>query len=170
MELDTTKFKNTFKALDKFGKALISQYKHNLSNLDITSGALVDSLSYNVSVEGQDFVVNINLEHYWKWVGNGRGPGKFPPIESLENWITAKHITPQPMTLKSSNGKQGRTVIPTMKSLAFLIARSIAENGTQDYQLGGMNSFELSLEQVKEIYTPIITEAITKDIKKLMKL
>lgn len=165
MELDTTKFKNTFKALDKFGKALISQYKNNLNNLDITSGALVDSLSYNVSVEGQYFVVNINLEHYWKWVGNGRGPGKFPPIESLEKWITAKHITPQPMTLKS-----GRTVIPTMKSLAFLIARSIAENGTQDYQLGGRNSFELSLEQAKEIYTPIITEAITKDIKKLMKL
>lgn len=164
MELDTTKFKNTFKALDKFGKALISQYKNNLNNLDITSGALVDSLSYNVSVEGQYFVVNINLEHYWKWVGNGRGPGKFPPIESLEKWITAKHITPQPMTLKS-----GRTVIPTMKSLAFLIARSIAENGTQDYQLGGRNSFELSLEQAKEIYTPIITEAITKDIKKLMK-
>lgn len=165
MELDTTKFKNTFKALDKFGKALISQYKNNLSNLDITSGALVDSLSYNVSVEGQDFIVNINLEHYWKWVGNGRGPGKFPPIESLEKWITAKHITPQPMTLKS-----GKTVIPTMKSLAFLIARSIAKYGTQDYQLGGRNSFELSLEQVKEIYTPIITEAITKDIKKLMKL
>lgn len=164
MELDTTKFKNTFKALDKFGKALISQYKNNLNNLDITSGALVDSLSYNVSVEGQYFVVNINLEHYWKWVGNGRGPGKFPPIESLEKWITAKHITPQPMTLKS-----GRTVIPTMKSLAFLIARSIAENGTQDYQLEGRNSFELSLEQAKEIYTPIITEAITKDIKKLMK-
>lgn len=164
MELDTTKFKNTFKALDKFGKALISQYKNNLDNLDITSGALVDSLSYNVSVEGQDFLVNINLEHYWKWVGNGRGPGKFPPIESLEKWITAKHITPQPMTLKS-----GKTVIPTMKSLAFLIARSIAKYGTQDYQLGGRNSFELSLEQVKEIYTPIITEAITKDIKKLMK-
>lgn len=165
MELDTTKFKNTFKALDKFGKALISQYKHNLSNLDITSGALVDSLSYNVSVEGQDFIVNVNMEHYWKWIGNGRGPGKFPPIESLENWITAKHITPQPMTLKS-----GKTVIPTMKSLVFLIARSIAKYGTQDYQLGGRNSFELSLEQVKEIYTPIITEAITKDIKKLMKL
>lgn len=164
MELDTTKFKNTFKALDKFGKALINQYKNNLNNLDITSGALVDSLSYNVSVEGEDFVVNVNMEHYWKWIGNGRGPGKFPPIESLEHWITAKHITPQPMTLKS-----GRTVIPTMKNLVFLIARSIAENGTQDYQLGGRNSFELSLEQVKEIYTPIITEAITKDIKKLMK-
>lgn len=164
MALDISKFKYTFKALDKFGTALLNQYKNNLNNLGINSGALIDSLSYNVSVEGEDFVVNINLEHYWKWVGNGRGPGKFPPIENLENWITAKHITPQPMTLKS-----GRTVIPTVKSLAFLIARSIAKYGTQDYQLGGKNSFQLSLEQIKEIYTPIITEAITKDIKKLLK-
>ncbi len=44
----------------------------------------------------------------------GRRPGKFPPIDAILNWITEKGI---------------RSDIPE-KNLAFLIARKIAQSGT----------------------------------------
>lgn len=52
---------------------------------------------------------------------HGRRPGKFPPISEILEWIKIKGITP-------------RDSSTSIKSLAFLFARKIAQSGTDIYQ------------------------------------
>ena len=56
----------------------------------------------------------------WGWE-YGRAPGRFPPIEAISRWIDAKGIIPQDIS---------------KKSLAFLIARKIAREGTKLFRQG----------------------------------
>jgi len=66
-------------------------------------------------------------EHYTEQLVNGRGPGKFPPIKMIEKWIYDKGITPEGITISS---------------LAFLIARKIAREGTDYFKQGGTDLIE----------------------------
>jgi len=50
---------------------------------------------------------------------HGRKPGKFPTVEDIINWIRAKGIQPNDIS---------------ERSLAFIIARKIAKQGTDIYQ------------------------------------
>ena len=98
---------------------IANAYRQELTNQGkVASGRLRD---FTVEVVQDDKWFNIvfNLEHYWKYVENGRKPGKFPPINAIMEWIRVKPIVPHPMNNR----------VPTTKQLAFLIARSIAQNG-----------------------------------------
>lgn len=66
-------------------------------------------------------------EPYTEQLVNGRKPGKFPPVAMIRQWIEDKGITPQDITVSS---------------LAFLIARKIAKEGTQYYKQGGTDLVE----------------------------
>jgi len=54
---------------------------------------------------------------YIQYALQGRGPGRRPPINAIEDWIEVKGIT----------GDSGQTI----RSLAFAIANSIAARGTK---------------------------------------
>ena len=98
---------------------IANSYRNELTQQGkVASGRLRD---FTVEVVQDDKWFNIvfNLEHYWKYVENGRKPGKFPPINAIMEWIRVKPIVPHPMNNR----------VPTTKQLAFLIARSIAQNG-----------------------------------------
>ena len=98
---------------------IANSYRNELTQQGkVASGRLRD---FTVEVVQDDKWFNIvfNLEHYWKYVENGRKPGKFPPINAIMKWIRVKPIVPHPMNNR----------VPTTKQLAFLIARSIAQNG-----------------------------------------
>ena len=98
---------------------IANAYRQELTNQGkVASGKLRD---FTVEVVQDDKWFNIvfNLEHYWKYVENGRKPGKFPPASAIMEWIRVKPIVPHPMNNR----------VPTTKQLAFLIARSIAQNG-----------------------------------------
>lgn len=71
----------------------------------------------------------ILAEHYTEQLVNGREPGRFPPIDRIEQWIKDKGIQPFDSNLKIS-------------SLAFLIARKIAREGTRYFQQGGTDLVE----------------------------
>ncbi|SOC79832.1 hypothetical protein SAMN06296241_1369 [Salinimicrobium sediminis] len=60
--------------------------------------------------------------HYTEQLVNGRRPGKFPPVKMIEQWIYDKGITPDGIKISS---------------LAFLIARKIAREGTNYFKQGG---------------------------------
>lgn len=60
-------------------------------------------------------------EKYTEQLQFGRKPGKFPPLAAIEQWINDKGIVPD---------------IP-IRSLAFLMARKIANEGTKYYKQGG---------------------------------
>jgi len=55
------------------------------------------------------------------FLNRGRGPGKFPPIQNIQDWI---------------QNKPGFTLDPDVpvKSIAFLIARKIAREGTEIFK------------------------------------
>jgi hypothetical protein len=75
----------------------------------------------------------------------GRAAGKQPPIQAIEKWLIAKGITPIESKMKIS-------------SLAYLIARKIAKEGTKK-------------ENHLQIYNQIITpERIEKILERLNKV
>lgn len=88
----------------------------------VASGKLYNSLHTTIEVEGQVFTVLLHSEDYLKWVDEGRRPGKFPPVDKIRQWIRVKPVMPYP-------DKHGR--LPSENSLAYLIGRSIAENGIE---------------------------------------
>lgn len=142
-------FKHLQEALAQYAQAITDMYKQNLEDSGRrATGSLITSVSSNVVVDGNEFAIDLQLEDYWKYVENGRGPGKFPPPDKILQWIRVKPILPQPM----SNGK-----LPTEKQLAFLIGRKIANEGFE-----GTNDLDNTMEEVD--YEQIILDALDADI------
>lgn len=93
----------------------------------------------------------------------GRRPGKFPPIKAIEQWIFQKGIR-----------ATGEMI--SLSSLAFLIARSIAKNGTKYYQQGGTDLIDAVitpqriqriLDRVSVFNTSLFVGEITRTLKVL---
>lgn len=85
------------------------------------TGNLIDSVSATVDVEGAIYEVNLHLADYWKYLEDGTKP-HWPPRSAILKWIKAKPVIPRP----DSRGR-----IPSQESLAFLISRKIAREGTK---------------------------------------
>ena len=77
-----------------------------------------------ISVNGYSIFGNA----YTEQLVNGREPGKFPPISVITKWINDKNISP--------------TDNISVSSLAFLIARKIAQEGTKYFKDGGTDLIE----------------------------
>lgn len=148
-------FKHTMKALNDFGDFIITNYKSQLEAEQMNNGELYRTISYSVSTVSSGWVISVSLADYWKYIESGRRPGKMPPVSAIENWIKVKQIIPHSMTLKS-----GKTVIPTIPQLSFLIARSIGRRGIAPKPL-----FKNSFEAAKKQFIQVIKDAITQDIK-----
>ena len=148
-------FKHTMKALNDFGDFIITNYKSQLEAEQMNNGELYRTISYSVSTVSSGWVISVSLADYWKYVEYGRRPGKMPPVSAIENWIKVKQIIPHSMTLKS-----GKTVVPTIPQLSFLIARSIGRRGIAPKPL-----FKNSFEAAKKQFIQVIKDAITQDIK-----
>lgn len=69
----------------------------------------------------------ILAEHYTEQLVDGRAPGRFPPVKAIEQWIVDKRIPFDGIKISS---------------LAFLIARKIANEGTKYFQQGGTDLVE----------------------------
>lgn len=149
-------FRHTMKALNDFGDFIITNYKSQLEAEQMNNGELYRTISYSVSTVSSGWVISVSLADYWKYIENGRRAGaKMPPVSAIENWINVKQIVPHSMTLKS-----GKTVIPTIPQLSFLIARSIGQRGIPPKPL-----FKNSFEAAKQQFIQVIKDAITQDIK-----
>lgn len=65
------------------------------------------------ALAGPTFAVGtLTMEEQWKYVGNGRGPGRMPPIANIQRWIDARGLTIS----------------------AYVIARKIGAEGSKDYR------------------------------------
>ena len=148
-------FRHTMKALNDFGKFIITNYKSQLEAEKMNNGELYRNIKYSVSTGTGGWVISVSLADYWKYIEYGRRPGKMPPLEVIEKWIDVKEIKPHSMTLKS-----GKTVIPKPSKLPFLIARSIGRRGIQPKPL-----FQKSFEVAKQQFMQVIEDAIIQDIK-----
>jgi hypothetical protein len=76
-------------------------------NLDVTGRA---SASLKV-VKSANKIASVGID-YIEYLNRGRGPGKFPPIDKIKQWVDARNLEVAP----------------------YVIARKIAQEGTEIYK------------------------------------
>lgn len=111
--------------LNKFGAQISADTKDHIKQKKVTkfgavnaSGDLADSVHYDI----KDAVLRVYALSYIYYVENGRKPGKRPPTKPIEKWIVDKGLILRDISVKS---------------LAYLIARKIGEEGTTAFKQGG---------------------------------
>lgn len=140
--------------LDRYGEFLKERMKQNLLQDGANAtGNLTDSINYIVNSNGSTLEVSISLLEYWKYVNYDTKP-HFPPVDAIKDWIVAKRIVPQVQSLPN-----GKTYLPTVPQLAFLIARSISENGTE-----GNEFFDMAAEEAEQRFMLEVELAIQEDL------
>lgn len=120
------------KELKRFTDYVVKEARTNLTRLKKNSTkTLYDSLKGNVKVSTNSFEMSIEMEEYGHFQDKGVSgkkvkyntpysyKSKMPPPSKLDKWIVRKGIAPR--------DKNGNFI--SRKSLQFLIARSIFNNG-----------------------------------------
>ena len=121
METSALTFTNLQAVLEKYGEEVRNLYQDNLIRADkIATGTLLNSVEFSVEQYGRRFDVVLTIADYWRWVEDGRKPGKMPPPSAILKWVLAKPVIPKP----NDNGR-----IPTPQSLSWAIAKSIEKKG-----------------------------------------
>lgn len=139
------------KVLEEYGEYFIQQARNDLGqNHSYASGKLGDTMETDVQIYDGHFEVNIILQDYWKYVENGRKPGKFPPPNKIKEWIRIKPVVPYP-------GKNGK--LPTTDQLAFLIGRKIATEGIDPAPF-----FKKNVKPTYDHFKEAIALAIDEDV------
>lgn len=113
---------NVERVLREYAVEFRNMYQDNLIRSDrIASGELLNGVESSVEVHGTVYEVKLTLADYWKYVEDDTRP-HWPPRSAILQWIQVKPVLPRP-------GASGR--IPTPESLAYLISRRIARDGTR---------------------------------------
>ena len=143
-------WKNLQKVLGEFAQELRNRYQDNLIRDDkIASGNLLNSIDYKVQYDDRAIWVELHLEDYYKWVENGRGPGKFPPPDKILEWIRIKPVIPD-----DRGGK-----LPTEQQLVYLIGNKISEEGIKPG-----NQLHKAMDNIFPQFEEKIDEAIAQDV------
>lgn len=165
--MELLNFDNLMATLEEYAQEVRNLYQDKLIEGDrISSGKLLNSIEYQVTQGENEYVVSLSLEEYWKYLEYGvsgkdntsspfGNPG-WKAYPHILEWIKVKPVLPRP----DRNGK-----LPSQKSLAYLITRSIVQNGTQP---GG--ELKDTLEEVNARYKDKIIIAIRKDTENLLKV
>lgn len=141
---------NLQRVLGEFAQELRNAYQDNLIRDDkIASGNLLNSIDYKVQYDDRAIWVELHLEDYYKWVENGRGPGKFPPPDKILEWIRIKPVIPD-----DRGGK-----LPTEQQLAYLIGKKISEEGIEPG-----NQLHNAMDNIFPQFEEKIDEAIAQDV------
>jgi hypothetical protein len=119
----------TYIVLDNFQRELNRRVEFNLSEKYDTS-ALKNSFDTELDIKGADIFVNVVMEHYGKWVDEGRKPGKGMPVDLLKKWIQRRHTAAKnPLTVRNSKGQFTKLTESRLNSLSYVINRKIREEG-----------------------------------------
>ena len=125
--------KNVQQELNRFAKYVIQQSRTNLTKgKKNSSKTLYNSLEYDINVSPNSFSMSFLMEDYGVFQDKGVSgikkkyntpysyTNKMPPPSKMDKWIVRKG-------LKGVRGKDGKFI--SRKSLQFMIARSIYNNG-----------------------------------------
>lgn len=160
METNTLiEFTNLRQVLEDFAQDFKQAYRAELTQhgrfTQYGQDRLVDSVDANnvsAMVQQGDRVweVSIDLKHYWKYVEEGTRP-HWPPPSAILRWVEIKPVVPRP----DSRGR-----IPSPRSLAYLIGRKIAREGTT-----GSHDFKDAQTATIERFREAIKTALAKDFE-----
>jgi hypothetical protein len=126
--------------LKNFAEETIAGIKSRIPNV---TGQSAESLGYRIV--GTELTIFSSLK-FFTVLETGRKPGKRPPISVIEQWIKDKPITPDGISTKS---------------LAFLIAKKIGEEGSLLHREGGKSgviSQSINDQVIKEKLTDVLTD------------
>lgn len=130
-------------------------YRSELSKSTATGN--LQNFQTIIDINDATFQVSFELADYWKYVEYGRGPGKQPPIDAIEQWVRIKPVVPSAI-----NGR-----VPDTRQLAFLIARKIGREGIEPkhYLTDTMYSEEVNIiiNALKRTLTEQIIKSISED-------
>jgi len=127
--------------LKDFAEETIAGIRSRIPNV---SGTMSNSLGYRIDRDG---LTIFSSQKYFTVLETGRKPGKRPPISVIEEWVKAKPIASD--------------ISP--RSLAFLIARKIGEEGSLLYRQGGKSgviSKSINEQSIKEGLTDRLTSTL----------
>lgn len=107
-----------------------------------------------LEVQTAEFSGKILGEKYTTQLVQGRKSGKFPPIQAIRQWIVDKGIV---------NKIKGEI---SVSSLAFLIARKIAKEGTKYFQQGGTDliSSVITPARIQSIIDKVGAEILISEV------
>lgn len=119
---------------------LISIDGENILKREAESVRTFGLLALSIDSEANDDEVSIfsRLVYAPFALAVGRGPGGFPSINALEKYVL----------------KKGMADKKNSRSVAFLLARKIAREGTQRYRAGGPNLVEDAAKQIENTVLP----------------
>jgi hypothetical protein len=134
------------KEVEKFNNSIIEAL--NTKNISDTQEA-----ARSIYVKhGKNFVQSIGI-FYIEFLDTGRGPGKFPPLAPIENWVESK----LGIDFEDSD----------FDGIVYTIRRKIAEMGTNIFQ---NNNEGLQLDKkivtLREAIVKVLTENTAALIKK----
>ena len=152
--------------LTAYGAELVAGLQERVKSYPATrfgpvnaSGNLAKSLRCEVLETATGYRLTLYAASYALTLEYGRKPGKFPNLLAIQEWLEAKGIVPRP-------DAKGRPV--STKSLAFMVARKIAEKGTTIYQSGSPSMLfgaVLGPEQVRAAVISRITPVLLGDVR-----
>jgi hypothetical protein len=152
-ELGTTKPRKSYKAKWRNGKVTSFEVKMKRRRSDNT-GALRESLDYDVQKTGGGYLLTISSLDYGIFVNEGREPGKGMPVAILKRWLKSK-----PVRLQKEGGGFIKQTPKGIDSLAFLINRKIKAFGIE------ANPFmSMSLEKYQPELAGSIGEEYAKQV------
>lgn len=176
--------------LNEYGAKVEAELTDNLEfDGKLATGKLKDSVRYRVVILGKQYVFEIFMEEYWKYVDKGRRAGKPPPQKAILGWLTAKRIGSFDLGKRKTNTGKGikgnesvgkksimSTVLQQQKALAFLIARKIGKHGTKGSgfytntfksgHAGDIEPLEQELSELLERDVKVMIEEVKQEITK----
>lgn len=144
--------KNQLKAMEDIGLLVEDKMREILNNKGVdNTGALSLSIMSELKATDSDIpYIELSYLYYGQFVDQGRRAGaKQPPVNDIERWLREKGIQPKPGI--------------TLKSLAFVIARSIGRRGIRPRPFV-MPSLEAIAIGDNSIAAEMLAEAGAKDI------
>lgn len=157
-------------------KEIIDLIRQNYLNEGMSPQGKLANFNSVINYDGRLYQLQLMLPPEWKWVEYGRYPGPVNRIgiESIEQWIKIKGLVPQ-----ARNGK-----VPSIKSLAFAIAKKIQKvgyytpSGAKSVPAFGaargkhvieksLNDADYLIEKLCNVIIQKINESVSKDTIKI---
>lgn len=115
-----------------------TQRPSGIRDMKKKTGNLYNSIT--VSFDPQSDQIKVVMLNYWKYVNDGRKPGKYVPIKPLMNWIKVKGMNRDP---------KGRFKKFSVKGTAFAISTTIKKFGIRPTNFYD-NAFDVFLQAFED--------------------
>ena len=156
--------KNTELEFKKFADKVIHRARFWLKRRkkNTNKSTLSKSLDYNLKVyPSGGLELGFTAADYFKYVEEGRKPGKMPPTSKIAEWIRIK-----PIKLRDNNtGRFIKKDKSNVNSVAYLIARNIGAFGVEPTWFF-RDAFKMHYKRIDKD----IRKAYAKDIEKFMRI